>query len=88
LNLEKLKIDRNQFVDELRARGVGCSVHWRPLSEHPYYQETFAWKSEHCPVAASTWVRMISLPLFSGMRAEEIDHVVKTVQDIAEKNAR
>src|SRR5262249_22290495 len=39
LQLDNLRIDRNRFIEELRARGVGCSVHWRPLHMHPYYQE-------------------------------------------------
>ena len=38
LRLDKLSIDRNRFITELRERGVGCSVHWRPLHLHPYYR--------------------------------------------------
>ncbi len=41
LRLERLSIDRNAFIDELRERGVGCSVHWRPLHLHPYYARDF-----------------------------------------------
>ena len=40
LRLERLTIDRNAFIDALKAAGVGCSVHWRPLHLHPYYEET------------------------------------------------
>lgn len=35
LNLNRLSIDRNAFVEELKRRGVGCSVHWRPLHLQP-----------------------------------------------------
>ena len=48
LRLDRLRIDRNKFIEEIRARGVGCSVHWRPLHLHPYYQESFGWRPEHC----------------------------------------
>ena len=51
LRLERLSIDRNQFIEELKKAGVGCSVHWRPLHLHPYYQETFGWREEDFPVA-------------------------------------
>lgn len=81
LNLESLRIDRNQFLNEIRRRGVGCSVHWRPLHLHPYYEETFGWRREHLPVASDQWTRIISLPLFPGMRTEEREHVVRIVQE-------
>ena len=38
LRLDRLAIDRNTFFEEMRQRGIGCSVHWRPLHLHPYYQ--------------------------------------------------
>ncbi|MDT7604254.1 MAG: hypothetical protein QOF61_2251 [Acidobacteriota bacterium] len=82
LNLERLSIDRNAFVEELKQSGVGCSVHWRPLHLHPYYRETFGWTAEDFPVATAMWERLISLPIFPGMRDEELAHVVKTMKDI------
>lgn len=88
LRLESLAIDRNTFIDELRASGVGCSVHWRPLHLHPYYQDTFGWAAEHCPKASATWARLVSLPIFSGMRDAEVEHVIATVKRIAERHAR
>ena len=51
LRLDRLAIDRNAFIDALKEAGVGCSVHWRPLHLHPYYQSTFGWRPEDLPVA-------------------------------------
>jgi dTDP-4-amino-4,6-dideoxygalactose transaminase len=83
LRLDRLSIDRNAFLDALKDAGVGCSVHWRPLHLHPYYQETFGWRPTDLPVATEVWERLISLPLFPGMREEEIRHVIETVQSVA-----
>jgi dTDP-4-amino-4,6-dideoxygalactose transaminase len=85
LRLEKLSIDRNEFIVQLRERGVGCSVHWRPLHLHDYYVETFGWRPEHLPVASALWVRLITLPLFPGMREEEYEHVAAVVRDLCAK---
>lgn len=82
LQLDKLSIDRNEFIVQLRNRGVGCSVHWRPLHLHPYYEETFHWLPEHLPVASALWPRLISLPLFQGMREEEYQHVATVVREL------
>ncbi len=85
LRLDKLSIDRNRFLDELKKRGVGCSVHWRPLHLHPYYHETFGWNEEHLPVSTDVWQRLVSLPLFPDMSVEEQRHVSKTVQDLCQE---
>ena len=77
LRLDRLSIDRNAFIAGLREHGVGCSVHWRPLHLHPYYEETYAWRPEHLPVASAQWPRLVSLPLFPGMRDEERRQVVR-----------
>jgi perosamine synthetase len=82
LRLEKLSIDRNAFIDKLRAAGVGCSVHWRPLHLHPYYRERFGWSADEFPVASLEWQRAISLPLFPGMHDAERAHVVRVVRDL------
>ena len=82
LRLDRLSIDRNEFMVRLRERGVGCSVHWRPLHLHPYYEETFSWRPGHLPVASQQWPKLISLPLFPGMRQEEQEHVVKVVREL------
>ena len=88
LRLPLLAIGRDEFINELRRSGVGCSVHWRPLHLHPYYRETYGWRSEDFPVATSLWERQISLPLFPGMRRDEIAHVVEAVTNICARHAR
>jgi perosamine synthetase len=88
LRLESLAIDRNAFIKELNQAGVACSVHWRPLHLHPYYQETFGWSSTDLPAATAVWSRLISLPLFSCMRRDEIDAVVSAVRAICTRSSK
>ena len=87
LKLDQLSIDRNEFIDELKERGVGCSVHWRPLHLHPLYQNRLGWNEGHLPAATELWKEIISLPIFSSMTAGECEHVVQTVKDICAKYA-
>ena len=88
LRLDKLSIGRNEFIEELKQAGIGCSVHWRPLHLHPYYQETFGWRPDDLPAATTVWERLISLPLFPGMRNDEIEHVISTVKGMCGRYAR
>lgn len=81
LNLATLSIDRDRFVQELKMRGVGFSVHWRPLHLHPYYSG-LGWKKEDCIVASKVWKRLISLPIFPGMSPDESEQVRKVMYSL------
>ena len=87
LRLEKLSIDRNAFIERFHERGIGCSVHWRPLHLHPYYEESFGWRPDHFPVASSQWQRTISLPIFPEMREEEWVYVVRTICELCAQSS-
>jgi perosamine synthetase len=87
LRLDRLSIDRDAFIAELKAQGIGCSVHWRPLHLHPYYSDQFDWTPEDCPVATAQWRRLISLPLFPDLLADERRHVVATITEICRRHA-
>jgi perosamine synthetase len=82
LCLERLGVGRNEFVEALKAAGVGCSVHWRPLHLHQYYEETYCWGAEDFPAATALWERLVSLPIFPGMTDAEVMHVVAAVKNI------
>ena len=71
LDLDRLTIDRSAFVEELRARGIGTSVHFIPLHLHAYYRETYGYRPADLPVAAREFERLISLPLYPRMRGSE-----------------
>ncbi len=88
LHLDRLSISRNQFIEELNAAGVGCSVHWRPLHLHPFYLKMFGWRPQDFPVATAEWERLISLPIFPAMRDDEQEYVLQTVRSICQRYAR
>ncbi|MGB7328716.1 MAG: DegT/DnrJ/EryC1/StrS aminotransferase family protein [Rubripirellula sp.] len=80
LELSQLTINRDQFCVELGNRGIGFSVHWRPLHLHPLYQG-LGW-ADSCPTSSSAWPELISLPIFSGMRDDEVESVVSALHEI------
>jgi dTDP-4-amino-4,6-dideoxygalactose transaminase len=88
IRTEALTIDRNAFIDALKARGIGTSVHWRPLHLHPYYETTFGWRAEDLPVASAVWQRLISLPLSPALTDAEVSLVVEAVRDLCAGAAR
>jgi len=83
LHLDRLAIDRDQFVVRLAERGVTASVHFIPIHVHPYYRQRYGFRPEDFPVAYTNFLRMISLPLFSRMTDDEVAHVIAAVRDVA-----
>ena len=88
LNLDTLTIDRARFVEELKARRIGASVHFIPLHLHPYYRQTYGYKPEDFPIAFREYQREISLPIYSKMTDEGIQDVIYAVIDIVVRYRR
>lgn len=85
LNLERLTIDRNQFIDEIKEQGIGTSVHFIPLHIHPYYRDTYGYKPQDFPIAYEVYNRIISLPVYPKMSDEDVGRVVEAVLSVAKK---
>jgi len=80
---ERLKIDRNRFIEALKEEGVGTSVHFIPVHLHPYYREKFGFKRGDFPRAEEAYDRVISLPLYPKMSDEDVGHVIEAVRKVA-----
>jgi dTDP-4-amino-4,6-dideoxygalactose transaminase len=88
LNLERLTIDRAQFIEELKALNIGTSVHFIPVHLHPYYRDTFGYRPGDCPVAERLYERIISLPLFPRMTEDDVRDVIHAVKDVISRHRR
>jgi perosamine synthetase len=88
LNLQKLSINRSEFIEKLKERGVMTSVHWMPLHLHPYYKEVYGHKEEDFEVASKVYLQLISLPIFPDMREEESDYVIENVKRLCKEYKR
>lgn len=86
LNLGLWRIDRAQFVEELKRRNIGTSVHFIPLHLHPYYRDTYGYRPEDFPVACREYQREISLPIYSKMTDQDVQDVINAVLDIVEEH--
>ncbi len=83
-----LRVDRGAFLELLKQRGVGASVHFIPLHLHPYYRDTFGYRPESLPVAFDLYQRSLSLPFFSAMTDAQVERVIDAVQAIVREQRR
>ena len=88
LHLEKLDIGRDEFISELRARGVGTSVHFIPIPLHPFFKKWARLKRNACPQALALYSRLVSLPLYPALTMEQIHYVTDSVKAIVAAHGR
>ena len=88
LRPEGLSIGRDAFIEELGARNIGTSVHFRPLHLMSYYAETYGYTPDDFPVAQDAYSRMISLPLYPGLSDDDVQDVIHAVLEVATQHLR
>jgi dTDP-4-amino-4,6-dideoxygalactose transaminase len=88
LDIERLKISRDQFLDEMTKRKIGVGVHYIALHLHPYYQQTFGYKRGDFPNAEWISERTVSIPLSPKLTEQDIEDVIKAVTTIILNNLK
>lgn len=82
LRPEMITISRDRFIEELRARNIGTSVHFIPIHTFTYYRERYGFEPGDFPVALDCSEREISLPLHPGLTEGDVGDVVGAVRDV------
>ena len=81
----RLSIDRDQFIEEMRDRQIGTSVHFIPMHLHSFYRDKYNYQPEDFPVAYEQYQQLLSLPLNPRMSDEDVTDVIESVLDIVKK---
>jgi dTDP-4-amino-4,6-dideoxygalactose transaminase len=86
LRLDRLGIDRDQFIGLLRQHGIGTSVHFIPVPLHPFYRDSGLTSTASVPAAMELYRRIISLPLYPGMTDEDVVRVADAIRDVVRRH--
>ena len=81
LKLELLAAGRGEIFQALRAENIGVNVHYIPVHQHPYYRERFNTEAGY-PVAEDAYERLISLPMFHSMTAQDVEDVIHALRKV------
>jgi dTDP-4-amino-4,6-dideoxygalactose transaminase len=82
LDVDRLAIDRDRFLEELKRRNIGTGLHYTAAHEFSYYASGFGWRPEDFPEAHFVSERILSLPLFPGLTEADQDDVVEAVSEV------
>ena len=88
VDVDRLRIDRDRFMEELKMRNIGSGLHYSAAHEFSYYASRFGWKPEDYPEAHFVSERIVSLPFFPGLSEADQDEVVEAVRGILAEFSR
>lgn len=82
LRLSALRIDRDTFIDRMRARGVACSVHYIPLHMTTAYKREYGYHEHDFAQAATHYHAALSLPIYPQLTRGACDRVLHAIEAI------
>ncbi len=85
LDLNKIKVKRNEFVDMLIKENIGSGVHFAPIHTQPLYKKSFGYKKGDYPNAEYIGERIISLPMGGNLTNKDVDDVIRAVKHCLSK---
>lgn len=85
---ERLTISRDRFIEELKDRNIGVSVHFIALHTMSAYVKRFGFKPEDFPNAYAFSESEISLPMYSTLGVQNAEYVADAVLSICRRYAR
>ncbi len=85
LDIDKVKLSRDDFMQELKQRNIGTGLHFRAVHLQKYYTESMGTHRGMLPNTEWNSDRICSLPLFPDMTFDDVDNVVEAIKEVLSK---
>ena len=80
--LPEAPVTRNDFIQIMANKGIGTSVHYKPLHRMSYYQETYKLEPDDFPGTEKIWKGTVSLPIYPDLKDHELEFICKSIKEI------
>ena len=74
LPLDRMTITRGEFIERMKAEGVGVGVHYPAMHLFALYR-SFGFRKGQYPVAEEIGRSTVTLPLFPAMKNADVERV-------------
>ncbi|MBL8079473.1 MAG: DegT/DnrJ/EryC1/StrS family aminotransferase [Anaerolineales bacterium] len=72
--------NRSTFMENMKAQGVQTSMHYPAVHHFHIYENEWKNRGNDLPVTEAVSARQVTLPLYSTMKEEQVEWVVKAVK--------
>lgn len=73
---------RDEFIEQMAARGIGCSVHFIPLHQQPFWRDQYKLSPRDFPVAQESHSKSVSLPIYPRMTSDDVERVIASMRNL------
>ena len=88
LDLDNLKISRDEFLGEIVRENIGVGVHFISLHLQPYFKETFGLKKDDFPNSAFISERTVSIPFSAKLTEKDVQDVINAITKVLNRNMK
>ena len=81
-----LNIRRDELLRQLAKNGIGTSVHFIPVHQHPFYRKLLGHRLADFPNALATYKRVFTPPFYPAMSDGDVEYVCSTLGEILKAN--
>ena len=82
LDIERLSMSRDDFMQALKEKQIGTGLHFRATHTQKYYREKYDVSEMMLPNTEWNSERICSLPLFPDMTTEDVQRVVNAIKEV------
>jgi dTDP-4-amino-4,6-dideoxygalactose transaminase len=75
-------LGRDEAIERLYAAGIGCSVHYIPLHQQPYWRDRYGLSARQFPVSQGLYERGFSLPIYTRMTDADVQRVIGALRSL------
>jgi dTDP-4-amino-4,6-dideoxygalactose transaminase len=83
INIDKLKISRDEFIDALNKENIGAGIHYNAIHMEPYYVNKYG-TINGLDRAEYVSKRTLSLPMQTSMNENDVHDVINAVNKICQ----
>jgi dTDP-4-amino-4,6-dideoxygalactose transaminase len=73
-------LGRDALIERLFGDGIGCSVHYIPLHQQPYWRDRYGLRPAQFPHSQHAFERIFSLPIYPRMTLTDVDRVLRSLR--------
>lgn len=79
------KVNREVFIENLKAGGIQTSIHYPPIHLFTYYRSQFGYNEGLLPVTEKVAAQEVTLPLHPLIKEEDVEYIVSKIEDALNK---
>tara|TARA_B100001094_G_C18165620_1_gene791884 strand:+ start:904 stop:2067 length:1164 start_codon:yes stop_codon:yes gene_type:complete len=82
IDFDKITLNKADFFNEMRSRGINLQVHYIPVHLQPFYKKNYGFKKGDFPIAESFYFNTISIPVYPSINDIDLLKVVNDLRSI------